>query len=147
MILFLDFDGVLHPEPCYDETAHFCCLPRFEQMIADYPDVSIVISSTWRTREWKDVLAPFSTCLHRRIIGKTPLHTDFAAEDSIGRYVREAECREWLRTSSTPYSDWIALDDKAHWFTPFCKNLVLCNAATGFDADTELKLRQKLEGQ
>lgn len=30
--LFLDFDGVLHPEHCR-ESRHFCCLPVFEQVL------------------------------------------------------------------------------------------------------------------
>ncbi|WP_205895069.1 HAD domain-containing protein [Metapseudomonas otitidis] len=51
MILFLDFDGVLHPE--YDGQATpadvvFCHLPRFEAVMRDHPEVEIVISSTWR---------------------------------------------------------------------------------------------------
>jgi hypothetical protein len=49
MILFLDFDGVLHPE--YDGQAApadvvFCHLPRFEAVMRDHPEVEIVISST-----------------------------------------------------------------------------------------------------
>ena len=51
MILFLDFDGVLHPEysdrAVPDEIA-FCHLPRFEAVLRDFPNVEIVISSTWR---------------------------------------------------------------------------------------------------
>ncbi len=47
MILFLDFDGVLHPE--YDGQATpadivFCHLPRFEGVMRDYPKVEIVIN-------------------------------------------------------------------------------------------------------
>ncbi len=49
MILFLDFDGVLHPE--YDGQATpadivFCHLPRFEGVMRDYPKVEIVIRAT-----------------------------------------------------------------------------------------------------
>ncbi|MFZ3000646.1 MAG: HAD domain-containing protein [Undibacterium umbellatum] len=51
MILFLDFDGVLHPEPCYDKTQLFSCLPRLEAILRDFPTVQIVISSTWR-KNW-----------------------------------------------------------------------------------------------
>ena len=44
--MFLDFDGVLHPE--YDGQATpadivFCHLPRFEGVMRDYPKVEIVI--------------------------------------------------------------------------------------------------------
>lgn len=47
MILFLDFDGVLHTEhddgPTPDESV-FCHLPRFEAVMRDFPTVEIVIS-------------------------------------------------------------------------------------------------------
>ena len=46
MILFLDFDGVLHPEPCYDKQSFFCCLPRLENVLRDFPKVRVVISNT-----------------------------------------------------------------------------------------------------
>lgn len=143
MILFLDFDGVLHPEPCYNEADYFCCLPRLARVLADYPGVSIVISSTWRTRSLEQLRAFFPEWLRPRIIGSTPHHRDFANDVDIGRYPREAECREWLRAKQ-PYSEWIALDDRAYWFSPFNKNLLLCDPEIGFDEDAERRLREKL---
>jgi len=47
MILFLDFDGVLHPEFSH-ESRHFCCLPVLEQVVRQLQDCEVVISSTWR---------------------------------------------------------------------------------------------------
>ncbi|MEI8159118.1 MAG: HAD domain-containing protein [Burkholderiales bacterium] len=49
MVLFLDFDGVLHPQ--YDgqavpENVAFCHLPRFESLMRAFHAVEIVISST-----------------------------------------------------------------------------------------------------
>lgn len=51
MILFLDFDGVLHPlftlpELSPEESRPFCYLPRFAAVLHDYPHVEVVISST-----------------------------------------------------------------------------------------------------
>ena len=46
-ILFLDFDGVLHPEHCH-ESKHFSCLPVFESVLSQVPDCKLVIASTWR---------------------------------------------------------------------------------------------------
>ena len=48
MILFLDFDGVLHPEPCDEDGEPFCNLPALEAILRDFPAVEIVISSMWR---------------------------------------------------------------------------------------------------
>lgn len=46
-ILFLDFDGVLHPEHCL-ESKHFCLLPVLEKVVRQVPEVGLVIASTWR---------------------------------------------------------------------------------------------------
>ena len=75
MILFLDFDGVLHPqyehEPVPTELA-FCHLARFEALMRKFPSVEIVISSTWREQFSMEVLrAKFSTDIAARIIGRT----------------------------------------------------------------------------
>lgn len=53
MLLFLDFDGVLHPQYDGEPTPVselFCHLPRFESILQDFPSVEIVISSTWRNQ-------------------------------------------------------------------------------------------------
>lgn len=77
MILFLDFDGVLHPE--YDGQATpadivFCHLPRFEGVMRDYPKVEIVISSMWREQFPLAALrARFSPDIAARSIGTTPV--------------------------------------------------------------------------
>lgn len=41
-IVFLDFDGVLHPEHCH-ESKHFSCLPVFESVLSQVPDCKLVI--------------------------------------------------------------------------------------------------------
>lgn len=41
-ILFLDFDGVLHPEHCH-ESKHFCCLPVLEDALRQAPEWQVVI--------------------------------------------------------------------------------------------------------
>src|SRR5262245_12206268 len=71
VILFLDFDGVLHPAGCHT-TRHFSELPRFEALIRQYPDVRIVISSTWQEMFPLPALrALFSEDIAARIIGRT----------------------------------------------------------------------------
>lgn len=64
MILFLDFDGVLHPlftlpELSPEESRPFCYLPRFAAVLHDYPHVEVVISSTWGSS------ATSSSCVSR----------------------------------------------------------------------------------
>ena len=49
MILFLDFDGVLHPlftrpELPPEESRQFCYLPRFAAVLRDYPHVEVILA-------------------------------------------------------------------------------------------------------
>ena len=63
MILFLDFDGVLHPEGedhIFKGGVDFCFLPRLEALLREFPQVKIVISSSWREQLlYKTLLKPF----------------------------------------------------------------------------------------
>lgn len=55
-LLFLDFDGVLHPDAVYRtrrgvelraEGKLFMWAPRLVEALAEHPDVSIVLSTSW----------------------------------------------------------------------------------------------------
>jgi hypothetical protein len=63
VILFLDFDGVLHPEGeahIHDGGADFCFLPRLEALLREFPEVKIVISSAWREQvRYETLVKPF----------------------------------------------------------------------------------------
>ena len=145
MILFLDFDGVLHPDPCYDDRTLFCCLPRLESVLRDFPEVQVVITSTWREkRSLPELRTIFSSDISSRIIGMTPVWKNFPALfDTIG-YQRQAEVEAWLREIGEPWQSWIAIDDKAYLFRPFLPNLVKTNSLVGLDSDSESALRRKL---
>lgn len=147
MILFLDFDGVLHPDPCHDTSILFCHSPRLESVLRDFQDVPIVISSTWRTaRTLDDLKAFFSPDIAPRIIGVTPAWRDLPdLLDTIGHtYVRQVEIEGWLRASGRPWEKWIAIDDKAYWFKPFLPNLVISDPRFGLADDVVDRLRKKL---
>lgn len=118
MIVFLDFDGVLHPEyadgPASAEVL-FCHLPRFEAVIRDYPCVDIVISSTWREQLPLDAIrAKFSPDISERIIDITPTLFDLDAKDMLRR--REFEILAWLVSTKRESEPWLALDDAAWQF-------------------------------
>ena len=97
MILFLDFDGVLHPlftrpELPPEESRPFCYLPRFATVLRDYPSVEVVISSTWRiTRDLEQLREPFPHVLRPRVIGTTPHLFD---DERFGARQREAVVAE-----------------------------------------------------
>ena len=137
----------LHPDPCYDDGLLLSQLPRLESVLHDNPHVDVVVSSTWRfKRSITRLRELFSPSIQPRIIDVTPERRDFPdLADIIGHtYERSIEIEAWMRYSREPWRQWVALDDKAHWFRPFCKNLILCNPATGIDDQVELRLRQNL---
>jgi hypothetical protein len=92
MILFLDFDGVLHPQyedqPVPADVA-FCHLARFEAVKREYPNVEIVLNSTWQEQFSLDELrAWFSADMAARITGTTFVQEQLASP-------RMVELREW----------------------------------------------------
>jgi hypothetical protein len=145
MLLFLDLDGVLHPNIVYDRTRLLVHRPALETVLRARPTVDVVISSTWRlTRTLAELRALFSEDVAPRIIGVTPQWTAIQDEASWGTYVRQAEIEAWLRMNGRPWETWVAIDDQAALFRPFCKNLVLTSAATGLDDTTCDELLNKL---
>jgi hypothetical protein len=145
VILFLDFDGVLHPEVNYNAERILCNLPLLEDVLRSRPQVDVVISSTWReTRTLTELQALFTPDIRCRVIGVTPRWRDVQDAASYGTYVRQAEIEAWLRNAGRSWEQWLAVDDQKHLFRPFCKNLFVTNPATGLtEADREL-LAQRL---
>lgn len=134
MIIFLDFDGVLHPAPS-GEHGLFCHLDRFEAVLREFPFVKVVISSSWREGYPEDiVIGIFSEDIQRRILGITPLG------DGVPPFPRHAEIQAWL--SETAYrGSWIALDDAKNEFPKNCEQLLLCQTTIGFDDGVAEQLR------
>lgn len=142
MLIFLDFDGVLHPTS--REHGLFSCMPAFESFIREHPQARIVISSSWRIDYDIDQLrANFSLDIAARIIGVTP---DFAVPGwpMDYRHLREKEILAWLRDNPVVYDRWIALDDVDWMFSSDCQQLLLVDGQTGFDQVTAEKLRLKV---
>lgn len=135
VILFLDFDGVLHP--LMDKSKHFCSLPNFEETLISLKDsyqFAIVLSTTWRKCYSLDELkAFFSPEIAHLIVSVTPV-TEFQGD---GSRLKEAEL--WLEEHNEQNSAWIALDDD-HYSWNRCQNLVWCHDQ--FDA-REIELFKK----
>ena len=143
MIIFLDFDGVLHPQfegQMVPREIAFCHVPRFEAIMRDFPAVKIVISSTWRIhfdlthlREW------FSEDIAGRIIGATPLLKIAPLMEK-----REAEILAWLSAHGQQSAPWLALDD-AYWQFKLHRNrVVVCQSHKGLDEAVAHNLRAAL---
>lgn len=139
MILFLDFDGVLHPED--RDAVAFCQAHLLWQILRACPHVQVVFSTSWREVQSMNELVEFVTHgggedLRPRFIGTTPkVITDPQANFHRSR---EAECLAWLEMNGHIETPWLAIDDIDHWFSPSSTNLHLTNYKVGLtDADVE----------
>jgi hypothetical protein len=135
MVLFLDFDGVLHPDPC-PATRLFEHAGALADALAP-TSAQIVLSTSWRSLHPVEMLkGRLPPALAQRVIGATPLFSSISA--TAGRlypYPRQAECMAWLRERA-PGREWHALDDRADWFEPYCERLTLCDARSGLTAES-----------
>ena len=145
MILFLDFDGVLHPQfegGMVPEDVAFCHRDAFESVMRDFPSVQIVISSTWRlVFDMGNLRNRFSADIGDRIVGTTPL---VESTQTIGINRREVEILEWLSASGKQAEPWLALDDAPWLFGSHRDRVVVCQSMVGFDPQAELELRSRL---
>lgn len=98
-VLFLDFDGVLHPGT--SET--FAYRDLFEASVSQY-SIDIVISSDWRISCTFDyLLSCFSASIAARIAGCTPLcDSEHSRYDEIMDVVNRYSIRNWLAVDDTP---------------------------------------------
>lgn len=140
-LLFLDFDGVTHPEPC-GSAPLFQSLPLIEAVLRRHPGVLVVLSTTWRiTRPIEELREWFASDIEPRVIGVTPVIT---LEERVwypvplSERARQREIEAWLHQNGTLSHPWIAIDDRPWWFESESPNLLVTNRNTGFtesDAD------------
>ena len=121
-VVYLDFDGVLHPSsPVMDGlfSRSYLLEPLFENS-----DASIVISSSWRfTHSLEQLQAKLPSHLAQRVIGIT-------GDAVIGKHARYQEIMNHVRQLE-PGTRWCALDDSYWEFPTSCKELIRCNPNTG----------------
>ncbi len=145
--LFLDIDGVLHPEHCH-ESRHFCCLPVFEKVLSRNPDWDVVITSTWRLQApLDDLRARFSPYVARRIVGVTAKFSQLeSVPEPLQAFEREAECNAWLRANDRVVFPWLAIDDRSWLYRPFNRFLFLVDGKSGMTAANAEELIGRLNG-
>lgn len=132
-VIFLDFDGVLHPVgvPAVDEKFRlienpdlFVWRPILERLLAPYPMVGIIVSSDWR-RLFDDatlirLLGPFAT----RFVGVVESYRTSRSEEILA----EVKLRGLNR--------WVALDDHPSVNAAQARDprFIACGPATGLGA-------------
>lgn len=130
MILFLDFDGVLHPLPTAGNV--FGCVPHLWTILRARPSIEVVFSSSWREVYAPESMLDFVTAngaedLLDRFIGSNPV---LAGAQDICQ--RESECVAWLHGNGMANRPWLALDDADQFSDPRC--LYLVDRRTGLTA-------------
>jgi hypothetical protein len=118
--LFLDFDGVLHPTGELPAgSTHFQWLPVLVELLAPWPDVLLVVHSTWRYDHADVEIRQLLGYLGAQFVGSVP------------RGPRE-QAIQWFLRMNPVISKHLVLDDAAREFTPTSGlNLVLCDPLLG----------------
>jgi len=122
LIIFLDFDGVLHPDAVYTianlkhnffgEGALFMHTPILEKLIEPYPELKIVLSTNWARRiGYENTRNKLPIKLQERVVGAT-LHTQTKQmyQDPYGSNISRFEQIEW-HASNNDIKQWLATDD------------------------------------
>lgn len=156
-ILYLDFDGVLHPEPVYrhprrgmyfgvDAIGHtlFENADILIDALAPYQDAAIVLSTSWvRVLGYSRAKAYLPEPLRRRVIGST-FHSQMSKMEfdamSRGAQVLADATRRGV-------TSWVAVDDDDEgWLTAAATHLVLTDGEVGLMSTQALReLKEKLQ--
>lgn len=142
-IVFLDFDGVTHPELCREDQL-FTCLPLIEAVLRRHEHVEVVISSSWRVHHPLSELRKFfAEDIAHKVVDCTPVFpSTYARPGPAG--LRQTECLAWL-ADHRPDHPWIAIDDVPWMFDPGCPNLLLTLHRVGFTPANAAHLQSVLE--
>lgn len=155
-VLYLDFDGVLHPDAVYRtrnaiELLHhpghslFEHVSLLEEVLAPYPSVKIVLSTSWILLDggYEFAKSQLSLCLQERCIG--------------GTFNRREVRKAWFKSMSRPEqvvldvesrrpARWMAVDDWPHEWPDWAQSHVaLAHPKYGLaEAGVLRKLKAKL---
>lgn len=146
--LFLDFDGVLHPNRYslsnYDPDRVFTSNEIFSQapvlagLITEFP-CQIIISSSWRFNyNIDEIKEKLPKAIAKNVVGVT-------GDAYIGPYPRYNEIKEYLISRNKSLYEWRALDDSKIEFPNGCNDLILCDPNTGITSKQIQELKKWLQ--
>lgn len=126
VLVFLDFDGVLHPR-VGAEPFQTACMQPLAKALEPY-DIEIIVASTWRESMKLDVLKQKLAVLQKPVVAVTPV-----LNDPFRRYIRYQEVLEYLTVSKQQTVPWLAIDDTLGFY-PAEAPVYWTDPATGFIA-------------
>lgn len=157
MILFLDFDGVLHPSSVFLEKSRpvlhgdgelFMWTPQLIEALAPYPNVKIVLSTNWvRIRGFSRVRGALPESLQHRVIGATWHSSMLDDENDYDNSSRFKQIAKYVSMKNTQH--WLAIDDlhehSENWGVSYLAHLVKTNPQLGLsDPATLAQLKEML---
>ena len=123
-ILFLDYDGVLHPDEVFNSNGHpflnvpgmrlFEYIPHLIEVLNDYPEVHIVLSTSWvGAIGFEQAKAYLPSILQDKIVGSTNINTPICSGWTVSSssYTRYQQIQKWLNSKFV--AGWVALDNDA----------------------------------
>jgi len=156
MILFLDFDGVLHPDAAFlingrptlkAEGQLFMWAPLLIKVLDDFPDVRIVLSTSWaRELSYTRACLWLPVELRQRVIGAT-WHSGMSFKrdgfHSLSTWYDEASRYQQIKryAGRAGLTDWVAVDDQPEgWNEVDRDKLVHTNGDAGLSDPAALAL-------
>jgi hypothetical protein len=142
-VLYLDFDGVLHPQdvyvhpkrgvylaPTYAGHSLFENVPVLVEALADFPSVKVVLSTSWVPgRGFAQTLKRLPPELRERVIGAT-FHSQHMLHENWVAIARGYQILADVGRRRP--SNWVALDDDyADWPEEHLHRLVKCDPLLG----------------
>ncbi|WP_211442756.1 HAD domain-containing protein [Collimonas humicola] len=133
-ILYLDYNGVLHDAKVIrnrkrglyiatPDRAFFEWMPILEELLAPYPEIKIVLSTSWiRALGFDDTRQELTAGLRERVIGSTFHHPKLtpAEFDTMPRGMQV-----WRDVERRKPTSWLALDDDAFGWPAACRDHLL----------------------
>ncbi|WP_018990856.1 HAD domain-containing protein [Aromatoleum toluclasticum] len=151
--LFLDFDGVLHPDAVYrvrgeivlyaEGVALFEWAPLLDEYLIPYSELQIVLSTSWVRVLGFDVARGWlPEGLQRRVVGATWHRQGPRDWVFLTRYEQII-----LNVRRHQHSRWLAIDDMGDgWADEHREHLVLTDSTRGLGpVEVQEELREKLE--
>ncbi|ELP97480.1 hypothetical protein A979_19825 [Pseudomonas syringae BRIP34876] len=157
-VLFLDYDGVLHPDAVYlsrqgpalrAEGELFMWAPALVEILEQFREVSLVLSTSWvRNLSFKRALSFLPPDLGKRVTGATwhsSMARDCADESKWDGRTRYYQISRFAARAQLV--NWVSLDDDPEgWGATAQHRLVACNPDLGLgDPQTQRLLVEALQ--
>ncbi|MBV0881903.1 hypothetical protein KTQ42_21740 [Noviherbaspirillum sp. L7-7A] len=130
-VIFADYDGVFHPvsdlhwfsmglpvDTCIERGRLFRWAAILHEMLTPYPDVRIVVHSSWRLLHPEERVKFLLGPLAERVVHV--ISRNYDRGDGVAAYIADNEIE-----------DYVIIDDRPDWFAPDTPKIIVCDSETG----------------